>query len=471
MYMGVSILIAFSPDGWYGVISHGVDFENMAIIAQAVADMLHEQKIDHPLLAVGYDTRFLSREYAWHIQQVLVGNGIRVLFHRHPVTTAILSYSTKKFNCDLGIMITGGGRPARYSGLAFRNSLGLPVPQEWMDRLFQFLYRRYPRFLDGNRDFLEIVDVSQDYAALLDEYIDFDLIRSKKPMVIYDAYYGSLGNFMASFLKERGIGCFGIRTKSNPGFNGSVPQPIARNMSVLSRMTVKRNGTVGFFFNGDGTRLGIVEANGAILDFCRFSSMIFEEWIASQKAADIILAGHTTPSIAKTLAEHCGVECRKWPDTIEELNKLKIDNKWVRWEDFSMAFGKVLPDYDAVFQSLIFLQGLCRRDLDLEGWIKCLESVADVGCMVEKFIAISDELWNKKKSGLLAGSIPLPFAKSIDFIEEDVDTVKLYLSDASWIILRYIKLENTLRIVVESATEQDAASIISDLVDWVRQNI
>ena len=91
--------------------------------------------------------------------------------------------------------------------------------------------------MDGNRDLLEIVDVSQDYAALLDEYIDFDLIRSKKPMVIYDAYYGSLGDFMASFLKERGIGCFGIRTKSNPGFNGSVPQPIARNMSVLSRMT------------------------------------------------------------------------------------------------------------------------------------------------------------------------------------------------------------------------------------------
>ena len=66
-----------------------------------------------------------------------------------------------------------------------------------------------------------------------------------------------------------------------------------------------------------------------------------------------------------------------------------------------MAFGKVLPDFDAVFQSLILLQGLCRRDLDLEGWIKCLDNVVNVGCMVERHMAINDELWNKKKKWLL----------------------------------------------------------------------
>lgn len=464
-------MIAFGSDGWYGVISDGVDFENMGIIAQAVADMLHEQKNDHPLLAVGYDTRFLSQEYAWHIQKILVGNGIRVLFHRFPVTTSMLAYSTKKFNCDLGIMVTGGGRPARYSGLTFRDAGGLPVSKKWLDQLFQFLYRRYPRATDGNRHLLEIIDVSDDYAKLLEEHIDFALIRSKKPTVIYDAHYGSIGDFMASFLKERGVNCLGLRTKPNPGFNGSLPQPTDRNMSVLSRLLVKRQGTVGFFFNGDGSRLGVVGADGSILDFCRFSTMIFEEWIASQGTADIILTGPTTPSAANVLADHYGVECGKWPDTMGELNKLWHNNKWIRWEEFSMAFGKLLPDFDAVFQSLILLQGLCRRDLDLEGWMKFTDNIVNIGCMAERHMTINDELWNKMKKWVLDDSIPLPFAKSIYFIEEDSDWVKLYLSDNSWVILRYAKVENSLQIVIEGANSQGMDSIMNDVVDWLRKDM
>jgi len=467
----VSILIAFGPDGWYGVISDGIDFENMGIVAQAIADMLREQKTDHPLLAVGYDTRFLSREYAWHIQKVLVGNGIRVLFHRFPVTTSILSYSTKRFNCDLGIMVTGGGRPARYSGLTFRDAAGLPVSQKWMNQLFQFLYRRYPRAIDGNRHLLEVIDVTQDYARLMDEYIDFDLIRSKKPAVIYDAHYGSTGDFMVSFLKERGINCLGLRTKPNPGFNGSLPQPIDRNMSVLSRIVVKRNGTVGFFFNGDGSRLGVVDMKGNILDFCRFSSMIFEEWVASQGMIDIILTGPTTPSMVNILVGHYGGKCERWFDTMNKLNKLQSDNKWIRWEEFSMAFGRVLPDFDATFQSLILLQGLCRWDFDLEAWMKSTDNMVNVGCMEEKHMAINDELWNKKKKWILDASIPLPFAKSINFIEEDTDKVKLHLSNGSWVILRYAGIESTLQIVVESTNNQDATLIMNDVVDWVRKDI
>lgn len=199
--------------------------------------------------------------------------------------------------------------------------------------------------------------------------------------------------------------------------------------------------------------------------------MIFEEWIASQGTADIILTGPTTPSAANVLADHYGVECGKWPDTMGELNKLWHNNKWIRWEEFSMAFGKLLPDFDAVFQSLILLQGLCRRDLDLEGWMKFTDNIVNIGCMAERHMTINDELWNKMKKWVLDDSIPLPFAKSIYFIEEDSDWVKLYLSDNSWVILRYAKVENSLQIVIEGANSQGMDSIMNDVVDWLRKDM
>ena len=59
--------IKFGTDGWRAVISDDFTFENVAIVAQAVADFVKAKK--SPIykkrkLVVGYDTRFLSDKYA-----------------------------------------------------------------------------------------------------------------------------------------------------------------------------------------------------------------------------------------------------------------------------------------------------------------------------------------------------------------------------------------------------------------------
>ena len=56
--------IRFGTDGWRGVISRDFTFENVRWVTQAVVDYLKEQGIADKGLVVGYDRRFLSKEYA-----------------------------------------------------------------------------------------------------------------------------------------------------------------------------------------------------------------------------------------------------------------------------------------------------------------------------------------------------------------------------------------------------------------------
>jgi len=55
--------IKFGTDGWRGVIADDFTFANVSIVAQAIADYYRDKTGIKKGMAVGYDTRFLSKEY------------------------------------------------------------------------------------------------------------------------------------------------------------------------------------------------------------------------------------------------------------------------------------------------------------------------------------------------------------------------------------------------------------------------
>ena len=76
--------IKFGTDGWRGVISDNFTFKNVAIVSQAISQWINNDLRANPgqaqkSVAVGYDTRFLSAEYAQIVSLVLAKNNIQVL--------------------------------------------------------------------------------------------------------------------------------------------------------------------------------------------------------------------------------------------------------------------------------------------------------------------------------------------------------------------------------------------------------
>ena len=70
--------IKFGTDGWRGVIAEDFTFDNVGRCAQGLADYLKAMGAAGSGLVVGYDTRFLSREFAERVAGVCAASGIRV---------------------------------------------------------------------------------------------------------------------------------------------------------------------------------------------------------------------------------------------------------------------------------------------------------------------------------------------------------------------------------------------------------
>ena len=75
--------ISFGTDGWRAVISDEFTFENVRLVAQAIAektlaDLPVAQRGTPPSIVVGFDTRFLSDRYAITVAEVFAANGIHV---------------------------------------------------------------------------------------------------------------------------------------------------------------------------------------------------------------------------------------------------------------------------------------------------------------------------------------------------------------------------------------------------------
>ena len=470
-------MIEFSQYGWHGVISEEITFENVAIVAQAAADLLNEVKNGAARVVVGFDTRFLSREYAWAVQRVLTGNGIFVHLHKKPVPSSLLALSVKLTGSDLGIMVTGEGRPARYSGLTFKGPQGMPVTEEWMSGLFNYLYRRYPRTSDDSRAFLSYVDIFDEYGSLLDSFIDFKIIKDTNPLIISDSFFGSVGSYFYDILKRSGLNCLSIRSKPNPGFMESVPQPNERNLQPLAKLVRQRGAAMGVFFNGDGSQAGIVDAEGSCLPFSFVSPAVMAEWLKAAKGSpSCIYTGLSTPESARILAKHLKLEEKPLSElrgsqngpglSPEGLSAADWLDKSVFWDRHAISFGALIPDRDSIIQVLLLLQGLCRRNGD---WKRLKEDVAAIAGKrraEQKSINISRQAWQRKLEELTGGAAH-PFRNTEILKMEEDKELKLYMADGTWIAFDYNWKEENVVFVYDAPCGREDREFICAVVQWL----
>src|SRR5688572_9688004 len=115
--------IHFGTDGWRAVISDSFTFDNLRIVAQAIADAVASDHWDRSThtdsnrIVIGFDTRFLSDRFAGEVARVLAANGFTVLLTQSDAPTPAISYSVKNQNAIAGVMITASHNAQRYNGV------------------------------------------------------------------------------------------------------------------------------------------------------------------------------------------------------------------------------------------------------------------------------------------------------------------------------------------------------------------
>src|SRR6266571_3021287 len=117
-------MISFGTDGWRAVIADGFTFDNVRRVSDAVAVAARGLEpptgVDRNALVVGFDRRFLSRDFAAVVAETLRAAGYRVLLANAPTPSQTISFTAHHRKLLGGVVVTASHNPAKYNGLKFK---------------------------------------------------------------------------------------------------------------------------------------------------------------------------------------------------------------------------------------------------------------------------------------------------------------------------------------------------------------
>ena len=123
--------LAFGTGGLRGVLGVGTARMNRYIVARAtqgLADYLNANGGRN--VAIAYDSRLCSDEFAHTAACVLAANGITAHLYDRLMPTPMLSFAVRELGCDAGIVVTASHNPAQYNGYKVYGSDGCQITEQ-----------------------------------------------------------------------------------------------------------------------------------------------------------------------------------------------------------------------------------------------------------------------------------------------------------------------------------------------------
>lgn len=122
--------LEFGTGGLRGIIGAGTNRMNIYTVAktsQGLANHLLNKYSSDISIAIAYDSRHMSREFAQKAADVFAANGIKVYISEILRSTPELSFAVRELKCKAGIVITASHNPPQYNGYKVYNDYGAQI--------------------------------------------------------------------------------------------------------------------------------------------------------------------------------------------------------------------------------------------------------------------------------------------------------------------------------------------------------
>ena len=109
--------LAFGTAGLRGIIGAGINRMNIYVVrkaTQGLADYILEQGTDKKRVAIAFDSRHMSPEFADEAARTLAANGIKAFIFESLRPTPELSFAVRHLDCIAGINVTASHNPPQY---------------------------------------------------------------------------------------------------------------------------------------------------------------------------------------------------------------------------------------------------------------------------------------------------------------------------------------------------------------------
>ena len=173
-----AIALKFGTAGLRGVLGAGSNRMNIYVVRQATQGLANWVKTQggNQLVAVSYDSRINSDVFAKETAKVLAANGIKVRIYEALMPVPALSFATRFYGANAGVMITASHNPAKYNGYKAYGPDGCQMTDEAANVVYAEIQKT--DILTGAK----MMSFEEGMEAGLIEYVGNDCIEA-----LYDA--------------------------------------------------------------------------------------------------------------------------------------------------------------------------------------------------------------------------------------------------------------------------------------------
>lgn len=468
-------MIRFGTDGWRAVIADTFTFENLRLIAQAVASSVLKNHLGsaEPQVVVGYDTRFLSDRFAAETARVLAANGITTWLTRTDAPTPAISFNVKEIGADAGVVITASHNPPRYNGFKLKASYGGSATAEecsLVEAELQAMERdaRGPNLMDLNmavdRGLIRRFDPAWSYYQHLGTLIDLDTISNGELTVVADAMWGAGRGAFTSILSRTRSRTSEIRGQLNPGFGGIHPEPIQKNLTELAAAVQREKADVGLATDGDADRIGAMDGRGNFVDPHIIMALALRHLVEVRGQTGDAVKTVSTTFMIDGIAQKHGLKVHETPVGFNHIGDLMMRRDILIGgeESGGISIKGHIPEGDGILMGLLLLEIMGHHKAPLHDIIADLQKTFGPAHYGRIDAPLRHQRPKRQVTEMLASQAPASLAGEAVARVDTLDGVKYYLNDLSWLLIRPSGTEPVLRIYAEARSPEAAKALLDE---------
>jgi len=388
-----AIALSFGTAGLRGTLGAGTNRMNIWVVRQAAQGVAAWVKTQGgtQTVAISYDSRLKGWTFARDAAGVLAANGINVRIYDELMPVPALSFATRYYNCNAGIMITASHNPAKYNGFKAYGPDGCQMTDDAAAVVYDAIQKtdvltgaKYMPFSEGVEKGL-IKFVTEDCKEALYEAIEARQVRpglckTAGLKLVYSPLNGTGLVPVTRVLKDMGITDITIVPEQEypNGYFTTCPYPNPEIFEALKyglNLAKEIGADLMLATDPDADRVGIAmkcpDGSYELVSGNEMGALLLDYICAGRiekgtmpKNPVAVMSIVSTP-LAEKIADHYGVELRqtltgfKWiGDQIAQLEAAGEVDRFIFGfeESYGYLAGPYVRDKDAVIGSMLICE-------------------------------------------------------------------------------------------------------------------
>ncbi len=460
-------MIKFGTGGWRAVIADEFTKANLRLLAAGLCRRMDKEGHAGAQIVVGYDRRFLAKEAAHWLTEVLAGSGYHVLMVNRSSPTPLIMYTVKERNAPYGMMVTASHNPAVYNGVKVFTAGGRDADPAVTAGIEAEIAAVDP---DGIRSlpYEEAIawglvtedNPSNEYIDSILSLVDTQAIKKARLKIALDPMYGVSQTSLRTILATCRCDLEVIHDRHDTLFGGKLPAPNAATLTTLSYVVTDRHCDLGIATDGDADRLGVIDEKGGFIHPNTLLVLLYYYLVKYRGWSGPCVRNNSTTHLLDRVAESLGQRCWEVPVGFKYVSAKMAETDAIIGGESSggLAVRGHISGKDGIYAAALLTEMLSvtgksitelyREITDRCGKLEYRE--ADFRMTPERKTELQKLLF---EDGLL------PETEGLIRVNRE-DGVKLYFADGSWVICRFSGTEPLLRMASEADTAEQAEQYI-----------